>query len=156
MTARPGWRAALREALLGDGDRALREVIRQLDLPEDDPPDNLAALALARAILALGPIVGARLEASHPVHVTTAAAAAFAKAPADETWDDFFRAATASYPFGPGDGCHCTLPAARHGERGGGCRSGSGTLRSIAEEVGVERVMQVVRAALVPWLDTLA
>ena len=49
MTARPGWRAALREALLGDGDRALREVIRQLDLPEDDPPDNLAALALARS-----------------------------------------------------------------------------------------------------------
>lgn len=159
MIPREHWHAAVAETLrtAAPAEVTLRSLIHQLDLPEDPPPASLPALTLARAVAALGPLLieKQRLGEGHPVRRTLAACLAFIEAPNEQTWSFYFDAATDSYPFGPGDGCHCLLPSERHGERGGGCISGAGTLMSIAHEVGMDAAVAELRRVLLPWLDTL-
>lgn len=159
MSPREQWHAVVAETLRTDAaaEMTLRSLVHQLDLPEDPPPASLPALTLARAVAALGPLLIEQLGLAegHPVRRTLAACLAFIAAPNEPTWQSYFDAATSSYPFGSGDGCYCLLPSERHGERGGGCISGAGTLMSVAHEVGMEAAVAELRRVLLPWLDTL-
>lgn len=150
------WRAALREDLLREGDphTRLRAVIRQLDLGSGSGPVSVPGVARARAIVATGPrlldVLGA--TPASPVWATHAAGEAFLAHPDDTTWKAWFKAATASFPFGPGDGCYTITGTCGPGS---GCRSGAGTLAAIATHLGEDEVLTLVRAALLPWLDAL-
>src|SRR5262249_24559287 len=115
METRPGWRAALRAALLADGEAegVLRGIGRQLGLPKEPDGPGLNDVAIARALIAIGP---ALFEAGYDqpnLRATLRAAAAFVATPSDETHGELIEVATMSYPFGPGDGC---LSMGRHGE----------------------------------------
>ncbi|MEZ4249159.1 MAG: hypothetical protein R3B99_13070 [Polyangiales bacterium] len=67
----------------------------------------------------------------------------------DEAWAELSRAATRSYPFGPGDGCHCVDALGVQGcGPGSGCRSGAGTFDSIALTVGYAPVAAATRDVL--------
>jgi hypothetical protein len=155
MRVETPWRRALRELLEREGepDRQLLDLVRQLDLPDEDDQENLPSQALARAVVAAGPALLAR-QPLPTVEATLAAGAAYVAAPSEATWAALFEASTMSYPFGPGEGCYSTW-ADGGCAPGSGCRSGAGTLSSIASEVGAAVVLTAVRAALLPWLAAL-
>jgi hypothetical protein len=117
---------------------------------------GIARRALARAVASIGrPLLAqcdAGLRASR-VRATLAAAGAYARDPSDETELAYLVCATASYPYGPGDGC-LAIAGLDHCGPGSGCFSGAGTLHIIAEEIGFGGVMQALTAELVPWLRT--
>lgn len=117
---------------------------------------GIAQQALARAVAAIGPPVLAHwdggLRASR-VRATLAAAGAYARDPAEETGLALAVCATASFPYGPGDGC-LAITGLDHCDPGSGCSSGAGTLHSMAWEIGFGGVMQALAAELAPWLRT--
>ena len=82
-------------------------------------------------------------DQSHPVARTLVAAEAFVADPTDDTYSGYVRAATASYPFGAGDGCF-RLPEFDGCDPGSGCTTGAGTLWSIGHTIGFEQTMAAV------------
>jgi hypothetical protein len=116
----------------------------------DGPPDSLGYQALARAIIAAGRACGYKGTAG----TTLGAGMAFAIEPTEENWDAFAAAATVSFPFGPGDGCHHIDDVEfEHGELGGGCVTGAGCLVSMADGGDPDAVAEAVRRELGAWLD---
>jgi hypothetical protein len=148
----PTFFAELRERLAAP--LAAREVIldlvRWLDAREPQEASSLEAQALARALVACG----SALEHLPTVVRTLAAAREYVANPTDEQWDALVTAATASYPFGPGDGCFAIRELGFPGcEPGSGCRSGAGTLACVAEEIGYETAAAAIRGALGDWIQ---
>jgi hypothetical protein len=113
----------------------------------DDP---VLQTALARAVVAVGPALLAATGAP-TVAATLAAAEEFVRSPDEEKRRRYVERATASYPYGPGDGC-LTLPGDECDSPGSGCRSGAGTLAQVATVLGAEVVADRLGADLIPWL----
>jgi hypothetical protein len=135
----------------------LFELVRWLDLRTHaaairlaDEPDALTKRALARALVA----AGALREPSLTTDRTLQAAREYADDPTEAHWAVLQQRATASYPFGPGDGCYRVpdLGVPDCGP-GSGCSSGAGTLVNVAEEVGYEAAADAVRRYLEEWLS---
>jgi hypothetical protein len=137
--------------LRNDGldDRAfVHELVRTLDLAYARDPRSTRH-AYARCLLA----VGGLLPATDRLDATLGAARDVVEAPegegGDDAWAAFFRAATGSYPFGPGDGCHCVDALGAKGcGPGSGCRSGAGSFDSIGLTVGYAPVAAALRAVI--------
>jgi hypothetical protein len=92
--------------------------------------------------------------ATHPVVKTIKAAEAYLLEPSEALFDHYFMAATASYPFGSGEGCYAVGELGYPGcEPGSGCISGAGSLYSMAAELGAIVVMQSIARELIPWLQ---
>jgi hypothetical protein len=111
---------------------------------------SIAAQVLARAVAAVGRPLLAR-DPFPTVAATLAAAEAYAKNPNDETERVYQERATASFPYGPGDG---HLGVGDGCEPGSGCPSGAGTLFCVADMVGSDVVIQALITELTPWLRT--
>ena len=155
-------RIELAECLRSDVDSAeqrLLAFVRALDLAYDGSGTDLDAELegllreiLARAAIALAPLV--RTEDGEPmptVACTADAARAFVASPTAERWDVFEAASTASYPFGPGDGCLAVDELGGHGARGAGDH-GPGFLWQVAVTAGAGRVCEAMRTELGAWL----
>ena len=99
---------------------------------------------LARAAQALAP-----LRSPHPrIDATAAAASAYLSEPSDARWSEFFRCASMSYPFGPGEGCH-SMQSGECG-LGSGCRSGAGFVWSVAQTCGFAEVWRLLHEIPLP------
>jgi hypothetical protein len=116
----------------------------------DATPQSLEAQLLGRAVIA----AGRPLAAKHAtVARTLEAARAYVGDPTDDRYEAFQIAATASYPYGPGDGCFAIAELGYAGcDVGSGCRSGAGSLVCVAEEIGYECVAEAVRREVSEWL----
>ena len=146
-------RIALEKILSPPSRESLLELIRWLDQVCAGPSvDSLQQQILARAIIA----AGHKLLEKRPlpnIRATIEAAEAYVLAPTEEHFDLYFTAATASYPFGSGEGCYAVADLGYPNcEPGSGCTSGAGSLDSIAAELGDEVVMRALVEELVPWL----
>ena len=141
--------AALRTDLFTEGPAAERvhAVVRTLDVALRRDPVNLElAAVLARAVAAVGPPLLEQTQAP-TIAATLAAAQSFVDEPTTERYDAYVARATASYPYGPGEGCHAI------GECDGtanGCASGAGTLAQVAAAVGADVVLDRLRAEFRP------
>jgi len=125
------------------------DLIRWLDRHEAPEETSLNTQTLIRAFVACG----SSLEHLPTVACTLRAAREFIAEPTEAQWDALLRAATDSYPFGPGDGCFAIAEIGyTRCEPGSGCRSGAGTLACIAHEVGYDAVADAVRVELGKWL----
>jgi hypothetical protein len=155
-------RADLLAALEAEADAraVVLDLVRRLDLahlgaPGSDTGDaimELVALVLARAACVLGPELAAKVSPRERIDATVVAARAYVDAPSEETHTAFFRAATQSYPFGPGDGCLAARELGGHGTPGAGCASGSGFLAGTAAWIGDAAALACLRRELLPWL----
>lgn len=134
----------------------LLEFIRWLDLEcAGAACTSLQEQILVRAVVATGhALVQQRaFPPGHPVFKTVAAAEAYLLDPTEERFEGYFEAATASYPFGSGEGCYAVSEIGRSGcEPGSGCVSGAGSLYSVAQEIGIEAALQSLAQELIPWL----
>jgi hypothetical protein len=128
-----------------DSRTTVLELVRWLDLRY--AADREAAQALyAPLLVAVSPLLPDKPHIAR----TVAAAGQYASAPSEEHWAELFRAATSSYPFGPGEGCYCIDELGVQGcGPGSGCRSGAGSFASIAESYGYD----AVATALLTTLD---
>lgn len=120
------------------------------------PPASLPQQLLARSILAAGYklIEQQNFAPNHPVRETIQAAEQYVMKPTEDNFSRYVQAATDSYPFGSGDGCLAVAELGYRGcEVGSGCRSGSGSLNSLAAQLGDEVVMQAIATELIPWLQ---
>lgn len=163
-TSQPVTAAALLAIIENPGagsEQQVRLLVQALDLDiaaaiATDPRHGIAEQALARAVAAIGRPLLAHcddgLRASR-VRATLAAAGAYARDPSDETGLALAVCATASYPYGPGDGC-LAITDMDHCGPGSGCISGAGTLHATAWEIGFGEAMRVLAAELAPWLRT--
>ena len=138
-------------------EQQVRLLVEALDLGiVAGPRHGVAQQALARAVAAIGrPLLahhGPGLVASR-VRPTLAAAEAYARDPSEETDLALAVCATASFPYGPGDGC-LAIADLGHCDPGSGCFSGAGTLYCEAWHLGFDGVMQALAAELAPWLRT--
>jgi hypothetical protein len=139
--------APLRETELDD--RALvHELVRVLDLA-CARDDRSIRHAYATCLLE----VGALLPTTDRLEATLRAARDVVTGPVgeagDDAWAAFYRAATSSYPFGPGEGCFCVEALGANGcQPGSGCRSGAGSFDSIALTLGYAPVAAALRAVL--------
>lgn len=135
---------------------SLLEYIRWLDLEcASASPEALQKQILTRSIVAAGRVLVAKqaFPTSHPVVATIQAAERYCLEPTEERFDSYFKAATASYPFGAGEGCYAVSELGYAGcEAGSGCISGAGSLYQIAAFVGVEVAVQQIAQELIPWL----
>lgn len=120
----------------------------------DDPVVHSVQGILAHAVVATGDALLAAIapEARANVTATIEAARAFTEAPSESAWDVLFDAATHSYPFGPGEGCHALRELGGHGAFGAGCVSGAGFLDAVASVLGDAAVMTTLREHLAPRL----
>jgi hypothetical protein len=127
-----------------DARTTVLELVRWLDLRY--AADREAAQALyAPLLVAVGPLLPDKPHIAR----TIAAARQYVGAPSEEHWAELFRAATSSYPFGPGEGCFCIDELGAEGcGPGSGCRSGAGSFASIAESYGYDAVATALRSAL--------
>jgi hypothetical protein len=138
-------------AALEAGD--LRGVVRALDVAWEEPTSEAAAV-LAAAFAAVGPAV--RTSWPDPrLERTIEAALDMATVPVagrEDAWTRLFDAGTDSYPFGPGDGCHSIDgPEVPHAAPGTGCRSGAGSLMSVAAMIGDEAVLAAIGPVVLAW-----
>lgn len=134
----------------------LLHVVRMLDLAliaADAVGDegSLAHQAVARAVIALAPLV----PASHRIASTAAAALDYATAPNGDAWSALVAAATDSYPFGPGDGCLAVDELGGHGAPGAG-DGGSGFVWLVAQQCGAESVCVALHDAIATWVGESA
>lgn len=136
----------------------LLSVIRDLDLMVEAEPVlvRMVSAGLVRAgaerYLLTTFAAAVREAQSAEVRATRVAAVRYLEQPAAETWDALYRAATTSYPFGPGEGCHAVAALGGHGTPGSGCRSGIGWLWSLSQTIGIPPVMSELIAALAPLI----
>ncbi len=108
---------------------------------------------VARAIVAGAPLfTTAYPRARERVATTRRAAERFLSAPNEMTRAAYFRAATSSYPFGPGDGCFAVPELGQHGTPGAGCAGGVGTIAYLVPVEDTARLLRALRLALRPWL----
>lgn len=77
---------------------------------------------------------------------TVLAATDYLASPDDTSWTAFFRAATSSYAFGPGDGCHTVLELGAGCGAGSGCRTGIGWIWGLVAVVGAPAVRERILA----------
>ncbi len=120
---------------------------------KDEPAADFIQQLLARAALATAALVAqATPKAAERILVTRDAAEAYARDSSEQHWAAFFRAATASYPFGPGDGCMAVDELGEHSDPGAGCMSGSGFIAHVGSWAGDAAVLEVLRRDLLPWL----
>lgn len=107
---------------------------------------------LARAVIAVGYEL-AKQEVPPTVRATLHAAEAYVLDPSEERYADYTKLATASYPFGSGDGCYAISEIGIEGcQPGSGCISGAGSLLSMSIDMGEDDLMQLIAAEVVPWL----
>ena len=101
--------------------------------------------ALTFAIAATGRLMIERqgVGDDHPVARTLAAADTYLHRPTAETYQAYQLAATGSYPFGAGDGCYAMEGFNGCGP-GSGCRSGAGSLMSMAMTLGADAVLAAI------------
>ena len=135
---------------------ALLDLIRWLDLEcAGAAPESLPQQILTRAIVAAGFALAEKknFPATAPVMRTINAAEQYCLEPTEPTFDCYFEAATASYPFGAGDGCYAIDELGYAScEPGSGCTSGAGSLYQMALDLSVDAVWQALTLELVPWL----
>jgi hypothetical protein len=86
------------------------------------------------------------------VRATVARADEYAEHPTEDAYRAYADAATASYPFGAGEGCHRVPELGAECCPGSGCRSGAGSLHQIALVVGADVVVAAIDAELAPWV----
>lgn len=136
---------------------SLLDFIHWLDLEcAQAAPESLQQQILTRSIIAAGYALAEKqgFPNDHPVVRTIQAAEAYCLAPTEDRFDRYFEAATASYPFGSGEGCYVIDELGYAGcEPGSGCVSGAGSLYQVAAELGVEVVRQAIAQELIPWLQ---
>jgi hypothetical protein len=136
---------------------ALLDLIRWLDLEcAGAAPESLPQQILTRAIVAAGFALAQKrnFPATAPAMRTIDAAAQYCLAPTEHYFDCYFEAATASYPFGAGDGCYAIDELGYAScEPGSGCRSGAGSLYQMALDLSVDAVWQALTLELIPWLQ---
>jgi len=82
------------------------------------------------------------------VGATARAAEAWLQHPDDAHWTALYRAATMSYGYGPGEGCHSIAELGPGCGAGTGCRTGIGWVWSAVHVVGAEPVAAQVREVL--------
>jgi hypothetical protein len=99
---------------------------------------------IAQAVVSLA----TAMPTSPGIEATRDAAATYLHTPTEEHWDALFQAATASYPFGPGEGCLALDELGGHDAPGSGCTSGVGFIYRI----GAETVIQLLKRDMTPWL----
>ncbi|MFC0431401.1 hypothetical protein [Kutzneria buriramensis] len=132
---------------MSDAAARLRELISHYDrlLMGQDEIVTPERVELARMTAAAGRLLFRHKgwDDSHPVARTLAAADAFVAGPSDDTYSEYVRVATNSYPFGAGDGCF-KLPGYDSCEPGSGCTTGAGSLWSIASVIGHETTLIVM------------
>lgn len=158
----PTWQQTAQEKLLAPPSRAaLLEFIRWLDLayaevyatPGQGTNAALPMQILARAVVAAGYALQARPLFS-VLYPTLRAAEVYSLEPSEANYDLYFAAATATYPFGPGEGCYAVAELGYPGcEPGSGCTSGAGTLAQLAFELDEATLLHVLRHELLPWLQ---
>ena len=111
---------------------------------------------LTRSIMAAGHELVKKLQfpSDHPVMATLQAAEAYCRAPGSDTFAAYFKAATASYPFGSGEGCYAVKECGYDGcQPGSGCSSGAGSLYFIAKEINCDVIWNAISAEVLPWLE---
>ncbi len=138
---------------------AMVALVHRVDLAyhaarRSEPPDDARVVAtwllIARAVVALRPVVSG--AEPHPrLDATRDAAERFLADATAERWSELFRAATASYPFGPGDGCLALDELGGHGAPGAGGASGVGFVACMLPRDRDEDVHAALQAALLPW-----
>jgi hypothetical protein len=111
--------------------------------------EKLMQELLARAASALGPLLTTWPREN--IAVTEAAARRYLEAPTAAAFDAFCDAATASYPFGPGDGCFAIDELGGHGAPASG-DAGFGFIWTVAAECGADVAMRALQIALGPAL----
>ncbi|AKF11681.1 hypothetical protein [Sandaracinus amylolyticus] len=126
--------------------------VRLLDLAVAREPDTSSAarVALTSAMVAAGRALldAGVLELDTNVRATVAAAERYLEHPDEACWTAYEEAATASYPFGSGDGCFAIAELASSCAAGSGCRSGAGALYFVAQAIGEARLVDAVGPAL--------
>lgn len=150
--------AAQRQALINLLQKdSLRDLVIWLDIEcLKNDFDHFSYQAMARGFVALGYELVEQngYTQHHPVYTTLKSAENYVLHPSEENWDIMGGDATMSYPFGPGDGCFSLRDSGvAHGQPGDGCSSGAGSLASVG--INPERVMELLRDSLIPWLNTL-
>jgi hypothetical protein len=132
-------------AVSDEARRFVLEVVMRIDrelAAAEEVATCPAAVTLARALVAAADLAP-RLPT---VEATLAAARAYVADPCEATHRAYFDAASASFPYGPGEGCYAVAETGIAGcEVGSGCRSGSGTLAQLAYTAGWEAVADVLR-----------
>ncbi|MEZ4383612.1 MAG: hypothetical protein R3A79_19935 [Nannocystaceae bacterium] len=144
--------------------RALLELVRLLDLAlrealgeRDEATLAFIDEAVARMVIAGAPFyLDAYPRAQARAAATLAAAERFVAAPSESTRAAYTRAATSSYPFGPGDGCFAVPELGDHGTPGAGCAGGVGCVAYLAPEDAATRLVLALRRELGPWLRAAA
>lgn len=133
-------------------------IVRLLDLAwRGDAPGARALIdeAVCRMLIAGAPLyVEAYPRAQPAAERTLSAARAFVATPGEAQRTALFRAATNSYPFGPGDGCFAVSELGTHGTPGAGCAGGVGCLAYLAPAPASRRLVDLWRAAVLPWLSS--
>ena len=139
--------AAMNDAAMSDAAARLRELIVHYDrvLMAQEEIVTPERVELARMTESAGRLLFEHQgwDQAHPVARTLVAADAFVADPTDDTYSDYVRAATMSYPFGAGDGCF-RLPEFDGCDPGSGCTTGAGTLWSIGHTIGFEQTLAAV------------
>ncbi|MCB9566098.1 MAG: hypothetical protein H6710_02585 [Myxococcales bacterium] len=134
----------------------LLQLVRDLDLAwraGDSATHRFIDEALARMLVAGAPLfLAAYPRARERASATLQAAEQFIAEPSDENHAAFFRAATDSYPFGPGDGCFAVPELGSHGTPGAGCAGGVGSIAYLAPASESARLLAALRRELGPWL----
>lgn len=142
----------------------LLELVRLLDLAlreatakRDDATLAFIDEAVARMVVAGAPFyLDAYPRARTRATATLQAAERFVAAPSESTRAAYTRAATSSYPFGPGDGCFAVPELGDHGTPGAGCAGGVGCVAYLAPATAATQLVLALRRALGPWLTTAA
>jgi hypothetical protein len=150
----PRWQAfddAARASLAGEpAEKALRAFVELVDRTYADGESQCAwaTESVTRALVALG---GALMDTypGHPgIQATLEAAQRLLDEPSEANELAYFDAATASYPFGAGEGCYSILPPEEpHDRPGNGCRSGAGSIYWIGQEIGWDVAVSRLRAS---------
>lgn len=142
----------------------LLELVRLLDLARrqalgerDDATLAFVDEAVARMVMVGAPFyLEAYPRAQARATATLRAAERFVAAPSESTRAAYLRAATSSYPFGPGDGCFAVPELGDHGTPGAGCAGGVGCIAYLAPPAAATQLVLAMRRELGPWLTTAA
>lgn len=146
-----GAEAILRASAVGVPDAALAALIEFLDSTGVTEPQSFRQQLMTRAIVAAGRVL-LEQKPIETVAATVAAAEEYVLFPTESTFEAYFEAATNSYPYGAGEG-HYAIGGRSDCAPGSGCRTGIGSLESIAAEVGARSVLAVIVEEIRPWLE---
>jgi hypothetical protein len=133
---------------------SLKHLISWIDLRCADAEwgDSIYHQFLARAVIAQGYLYLEFNESLHTIVNTIRSAEEYALNPTKEKYTVLFDAATKSYGFGPGEGCHSIREpdTEKRCYPGSGCGSGSGCLLSFYTPP--EKLMPRIYQELYPWI----